>query len=71
MNFWRIKWENILTPFVAIGFSVCLVSDTIKYGYDFQIATAFFLVYVLLTSMFYAGVYGGRKDIIENSIYNK
>lgn len=65
MKFWRIKWEKIITPFVAICLIGCLIGNIKKYGFDFQIIGGLFLIYTLLTVGMYVSVYSARKDMLE------
>lgn len=65
MNIWKIKWENIITPFIAICLFICLIGHINNYGFDFEIVGILALIYVLLTTCIYIGIYGSRKDMLS------
>ena len=66
MNFWKVKWENIITPFFAIGFTACLISHIKNFGFDFSVVGTLFIAYTFITTGMYVSLYHGRKDILEN-----
>lgn len=65
MDFWRIKWEKIVSYLLIVFCLGCMVKHIVANGFDINIAFLEFITYTLIIAITYVSLYYARKSYLD------